>query len=104
MNVGELKKQLSLMRNDKEVILPDGSPIGDIVDCLNIVELKSKDHPQTTGVEYRVNIHERLTRSVVVVAESEEDALEEVKNSYEAGEIAITSDDYMETKFDVEEN
>jgi hypothetical protein len=103
MTIGELKERIRLMPDYKDIMLPDGSIVDNVVDTLNVVQVTGKPE-KTSGIEYRVNIHERLTRSVVVVAESEEDALEEVKNSYEAGEIAITSDDYMETKFDVEEN
>jgi hypothetical protein len=104
MTVGQLRHELEGIDPDKEIFFEDQSRIGVVFETQDAVLIRPRREDEVSGTEYRVNIHERLTTSVVLVAESEEEALEEVRDSYEAGKITLTSDDYMETKFDVEEN
>ena len=50
---------------------------------------------------YTVEISETLQRCIEITASSEEEAIEEVRKRYRAGEIVLYADDYKETEFNI---
>jgi len=104
MKVGEAIKKLSAMDEDAELRVADFSPV-EFVSMINgSVCLGSFGDDEISGTEYCVTINERLSTRIVLVAESEEEALDRVKGAYETREISLTLDDWADTKFEVEEN
>lgn len=51
--------------------------------------------------EYKVEIHETSSRIVTVNAENEDDAVDVVREAYEAGEYVLDYNDFQDVEFEV---
>ncbi len=49
--------------------------------------------------EYEIEIEEKLTKTVKVVAENLDDAFDIVKKQYKDGDIVLSADDFKEVEF-----
>ena len=49
--------------------------------------------------EYEIEIEEKLTKTVRVVAENLDDAFDIVKKQYKDGDIVLSADDFKEVEF-----
>lgn len=49
--------------------------------------------------EYEIEIEEKLTKTVRVVAENIDDAFESVRKQYKDGDIILSADDFKEVEF-----
>jgi len=54
--------------------------------------------------EYNVEITETLQKTVKIMAESEEDAIEKAKESYYAEEIVLDDSAYIDTEYKIVES
>ena len=53
---------------------------------------------------YKIEITETLSRIVDIEADSEEGALEKVRQAYKREEIVLNADDYLDTEIEVYED
>lgn len=49
--------------------------------------------------EYEIEIEEKLTKTVLVVAENLDDAFKRVKKMYKDGDIVLSADDFKDVEF-----
>lgn len=54
--------------------------------------------------EYNVEITETLQKTITIMAESEEDAIEKAKESYYAEEIVLDDSAYIDTEYNIVES
>ena len=54
--------------------------------------------------EYNVEITETLQKTITIMAESEEDAIEKVKEEYYAEEIVLDDSAYIDTEYKIVES
>lgn len=52
---------------------------------------------------YKVEVKEFLTREIEVTANSEEEAIEKIKELYQKEQIVLDWNDYLSTEFDIKE-
>lgn len=50
---------------------------------------------------FKVEIRDYLSKIIEIEAESQEEAISQVQQSYKSGEIILSSDDYVTTEIDL---
>ena len=53
---------------------------------------------------YQVKIEEKLSTLIIVEAETQEEAIEKVKDMYNDCEVVLSADDFMEVSFKIKES
>ena len=51
--------------------------------------------------EHKIEIHETSSRIVMVNVENEDDAIDKVREAYEAGEHVLDASDFQDVSFEV---